>query len=410
MTHNFSTTLGFDNLGIEDKFLLVLKRNMFTNPTPIQYQCIPKILDGKDIVGIAQTGTGKTLAFGLPMLQILEKENKQGLILVPTRELAIQASEMLSKLGTRAAVVIGGAPIYRQRAELRRRPRLIIATPGRLLDHIKRRSVNLKNIGIVVLDEADRMFDIGFLPDVKQILSTINMPRQTLLFSATMSPAIGEITSSFMRIPVRIEVAPSGTVAHGINQELFILKKEAKLLLLEKILSKNTGTILIFSRTRHATKKIKKAISEMGHKAAEIHSDRSLFQRKEAMAGFKSKKYRILVATDIAARGIDVSNISLVINYDLPENAEDYVHRIGRTGRAGSDGRAISFASPDQKNTVRKIEKLIKKKISISEIPKIVESGNAILHTTYFNKEREGRPFNSKRRSKFKPKYRNYRR
>ena len=224
---------------------------------------------------------------------------------------------------------------------------------------------------MVVLDEADRMFDIGFLPEIKEILSLTPKEKQVLLFSATMPSAIADIAYAYMKIPVRIEVAPQGTVAENIIQELFIVDNRSKISLLQSVLKENKGTVLIFSRTKIGAKKISRAIAAMDDSAIEIHSDRSLFQRKEAIRGFKSGKYRILVATDIAARGIDVSNISLVINYDLPENSGDYVHRIGRTGRAGNNGLAISFVTPNQRRNIKQIEKLIKKNISIKSLPKL---------------------------------------
>lgn len=400
MTHTMKNSSSFNDLGIDPRLLFVLENNKFISPTPIQKQSIPQILEKKDIVGVAQTGTGKTLAFALPTIQLLKNNKGQSLILVPTRELAIQADEMIYKigrtLGIKTAVIIGGASMNRQIIEIRRNPDIIIATPGRLLDHIKRGVLNLKNIKIVTLDEADRMFDIGFFPDIKKILGMISPSRQTLLFSATISPEIAQIAFKFMKTPVRIEIAPSGTVSSGVNQEIFILNKEEKLSLLEKILAENSGTVLIFSRTKHGAKKIAKYVIDMGYKAIDIHSNKSLFQRKEAMSGFKSGRYRVLVATDIASRGIDVSNISLVINYDLPDNSEDYVHRIGRTGRAGSTGRAISFATFRERNNIKRIERLIKKNISVSKTPKLLKISDNINDAANFNKvkkERFDRPF-----------------
>ncbi|MEK7151699.1 MAG: DEAD/DEAH box helicase [Patescibacteria group bacterium] len=360
----------FNNLGIAEEFLKILKQNNFISPTPIQQQAIGPAMEGKDIVGIAQTGTGKTLAFGLPLLQRLRGKNGLGLVILPTRELAIQADEMLHKiagsLGLATAVLIGGEPIRKQMGALRRRPNIIIGTPGRLVDHINQGSLKLDSVKIIVLDEADRMLDIGFAPQIKKIFQYIPAQRQTLLFSATMPAEIVSIASKYMTSPVRVEVAPAGTAAELVDQEIFLVKKDERLNLLAKILDENKGTVLVFSRTRHGARKICMAIRDMGHKVAEIHSDRSLGQRKEALAGFKSNLYRILVATDIAARGIDVKNITLVINFDLPDNTQDYVHRIGRTGRAGEKGRAISFAMPDQKRDVRDIERLIRKEIPVT--------------------------------------------
>lgn len=369
MTLHQTTSSDFNNLGIAPEFLDILKKINFTEPTPIQHQSIPAAIEGKDLMGIAQTGTGKTLAYGLPLLQRLYKTGGLGLIVVPTRELAIQVDETLQQLGRAlglmTAVLIGGEPMGRQLGPLRRKPNVIIATPGRLLDHIERRTVKLDGVKILILDEADRMFDLGFAPQIDKIFHLVPKERQTMLFSATMPPQVIKIITSYMAMPVRIEVAPAGTAAERVEQEIFVVRKEEKLLLLEKLLTEHAGTVLVFSRTKHGATKICRSIQNMGHKTAEIHSNRSLGQRREALAGFKSGKYRILVATDIAARGIDVSGIELVINYDLPDNSEDYVHRIGRTARAGKEGKAVSFATPDQKRDVRDIERLIRKEIPV---------------------------------------------
>jgi ATP-dependent RNA helicase RhlE len=345
----------------------------FTVPTPIQHKAIPIAIEEKDLIGIAQTGTGKTLAFAIPIIQRLSQRRSRCLILVPTRELALQVDGEFRKigafLGVKTSVIIGGAPIQAQLNELRRDPRVIIATPGRLVDHINRRTAPLYDVGILVLDEADRMLDMGFLPDIERILHVIPKKRQTMLFSATIPKEILQIASSHMKLPVHIEVAPSGTTAEHVTQELFIVKKDAKNNLLAKLLAQYKGAVLIFSRTKIGAKKITRYIRTIGHAASEIHSDKSMGQRKEALAGFKSGKYRVLVATDIAARGIDVIGIELVINYDIPDDAENYVHRIGRTGRAGHEGHAISFATPEQSIAVRNIEKIIKTTLPVSGHP-----------------------------------------
>lgn len=397
MTQLNSVKLTFDKLGVESRILAVLRRNNFITPTPIQARCIPKALEGKDVVGIAQTGTGKTLAFTLPIIQGIRK-GEQALILAPTRELAIQANEMMQKiggpLGIRSTTVIGGTPIYAQTKSLRKKPDVIIATPGRLIDHLNRKNINLRSIKIVVLDEADHMFDIGFFPDIKKILMLTPKERQTLLFSATMPSTIIEIISRFMRSPVHIQTAPSGTPAAGINEELFVLNKKSKTELLKEILDINKGKILIFLRTKSSVKEITQSIREMNHSAAEIHSDRSLPQRRAALDGFKKGKYRILVATDIAARGIDVSNISIVINYDLPQSSEDYVHRIGRTGRSSAKGKAISFATPDQKKEVNQIERLTKKNISIKNSSSEFSNSTILFET--FREERQTQKYRRK--------------
>ncbi len=373
MTPSQQGTQSFDTLGIAPSILTILEKFHFRTPTPIQHQAIPIALEGKDMVGIAQTGTGKTLAFGIPMIQRLAIHKGRGLIVLPTRELALQVDETLCKvgatLGLKTVVLIGGASMHQQITSLRRKPHIIIATPGRLMDHLKQKTVSLKETRIVVLDEADRMFDIGFAPQIRQILAHVPKERQTMLFSATMPPPIAAIAAEYMKLPLRIEVAPAGTAAARVEQEVFIATKEVKLQLLEKILTDTHGSVLVFSRTKHGAKKIAAAVRHMGHAAVEIHSNRSLSQRKAALAGFKTGEYRVLVATDIAARGIDVTGIALVINYDLPDNSEDYVHRIGRTGRAGLSGRAVSFVTPQERSSIRSIERLIRKSLPILALP-----------------------------------------
>lgn len=365
----------FKDLGIAQSILTILEKNRFDTPTPIQHQSIPAAITGVDVVGIAQTGTGKTLAFGIPMIQRLGIHKGRGLIILPTRELALQVNETLEKigkpLGLRTVVLIGGENIGKQIRALQTTPHVIIATPGRLVDHLDQKTVSLNFVKILVLDEADRMFDMGFLPQLNKIFRVLPKERQTMLFSATMPAEIMKIASAHMKAPIRIEVAPQGTSAEKVEQEFYFVRKESKLQLLEKILTQYSGTVLVFSRTKHGAKKICKALLNMGHQSAEIHSNKSLAQRIKALDGFKSGKYRVLVATDIAARGIDVKNIELVINYDLPDQTEDYVHRIGRTGRAGTEGRAISFATPDQKNDIKNIEKLIRKTIRVSALPEL---------------------------------------
>jgi ATP-dependent RNA helicase RhlE len=355
---------GFYGLGIAPKLLEAIERRKLTQPTPIQEKAIPAALEGKDLMGIAQTGTGKTLAFGIPMIQQLARLKGRGLVILPTRELAIQVDEEFEKIGKliglRTAVLIGGQSMVPQKSALARKPHVIIATPGRLIDHLEQRTVKLDDIRVLVLDEADRMLDMGFEPQIKRILQTVPKERQTLLFSATMPPEITDIAKKYMQLPVRVEIARAGTANENVSQELFVVQKNDKLRLLDKILTETRGTVLVFSRTKHGAKKITMAVKRMGHTSAEIHSNRSLAQRREALDGFKSGKYRVLVATDIAARGIDVKGIELVLNFDLPDNPDDYVHRIGRTGRAGHEGRAISFATPDQSRDVRDIERLIR--------------------------------------------------
>lgn len=375
----------FYGLGIAPKILDILERMKFKVPTPIQLKAIPLALEGKDIVGIAQTGTGKTHSFAIPMVQRLVQKKGIGLVLAPTRELAIQIDEAFQEIarafGMRTACLIGGAPMPPQVQALRRDPQVVIATPGRLIDHMSQWNFLPDGVTMLVLDEADRMLDMGFAPQIDKILRFLPRDRQTMLFSATMPKEIMNIATKHMKLPLSVEIAPSGTTVERVTQELFIVKKEAKTQLLKKLLSQYHGSVLLFSRTKHNAKKIVRSIRDMGHSSSEIHSNRSLSQRREALEGFKSGKYRVLVATDIASRGIDVTGIELVLNYDLPEDAENYVHRIGRTARAGHKGHAISFATPDQGHDVRDIEKLIKATLPVSKhaeltLDKFGESGH----------------------------------
>jgi len=370
-------TQNFYGLGIAPKILDILERIKFKTPTPIQLKAIPLAIEGKDIIGVAQTGTGKTFSFTIPMVQILAQKKGIGLVLAPTRELALQIDEAFQIIarpfGIRTACLIGGASMQDQVRALRNKPRVIIATPGRLIDHMTQWNVVLEDAVMLVLDEADRMLDMGFTPQVEKILRFMPKDRQTMLFSATIPKEIMQIAARHMKLPINVEVAPSGTTAEHVTQELFVVKKDFKLQLLGKILAQYHGPILLFSRTKHNARKITRSIRDMRHSAAEIHSDRSLSQRREALQGFKSGKYKVLVATDIASRGIDVTGIELVINYDLPDDTENYVHRIGRTGRAGNKGHAISFATPDQKGNVRDIEKFMRAPLPLSKNPDIFQ-------------------------------------
>jgi ATP-dependent RNA helicase RhlE len=365
----------FYGLGIAPGLLEAISKLGFSTPTPIQHKAIPVAIGGQDVIGIAQTGTGKTIAFGIPMIQRLAQKKGRGLVLVPTRELAIQVNETL-KIFTPAfnmltAVLIGGESMMMQVIALRKIPRIIVATPGRLLDHIGQHRIRLDDVNVLVLDEADRMLDMGFAPQIERILKLVPKDRQTMLFSATMPEKIVGIASSHMKLPVCTEIAPSGTMVEGISQEIFVVNSEYKGKLLGKLLEQYTGPVLMFTRTKRGASKITRLVRNMNQRVAEIHADRSLSQRKEALEGFKSGKYRILVATDIAARGIDVKGIELVINYDLPDDPENYIHRIGRTGRAGHEGHAISLATPDQGYDVKTIEKLIRTTIPLSDHPSV---------------------------------------
>jgi ATP-dependent RNA helicase RhlE len=354
----------FSDLNVSDSLRLALAARGITQPTPIQAAAIPAAGAGRDVVGIAQTGTGKTLAFAIPISERLQ-DGEQALVLAPTRELAEQIAETFRSLRMRTVVLVGGASMDRQVKQLRSPYQVVVATPGRLVDHQQRRTLDLSRVRIAVLDEADRMLDLGFAPTVRRILESLR-PGQRMMFSATLSPEIGEMTTRYLHQPVRVEVAPSGTAAEKVDQQLIFLEHEQKPEVLEELLAATSGSVLVFARTRHGARKLAKALQRAGHRAAEIHSDRTLAQRKEALEGFKAGRYRILVATDIAARGIDVKDIALVVNYDMPDNPEDYVHRIGRTGRAGADGLAVSLVLPPQARDIRTIEKLIGREIPVS--------------------------------------------
>jgi ATP-dependent RNA helicase RhlE len=346
----------------------------FTESTPIQKQAIPVGIKGRDLIGIAQTGTGKTLAFGIPIVQRLNQSlGGCALIVVPTRELALQVNASLGPVcrahNMRTAVIIGGLSMEPQFKTLRQHPRIIIATPGRLLDHINRRTINLSEIEILVLDEADRMLDMGFAPAIDRIIISIPQERQTMLFSATMPAEIMSLARNYMDDPVYVEVARSGASPEEISHEIFYVDRADKMRLLEIQLRERSGPVLVFTRTKHGARKLARTVRDMGHSATEIHSNRSLGQRSRALEGFKNGHYRILVATDIAARGIDVTGIMLVLNYDLPSTAEDYIHRIGRTGRAGRYGHAVSFATFDQEKEIAAIENLMNISLPISVLP-----------------------------------------
>ena len=395
----------FYGLGIAPRILDLLERIKFKVPTPIQQKAIPLAIEGKDVVGIAQTGTGKTHAFAIPMIQRLAQKKGIGLVLAPTRELAVQIDEAFQGIahafGMRTACLIGGAPIGPQVQALRKDPRVVIATPGRLIDHMTQWNIDTNAVVMLVLDEADRMLDMGFAPQIEKILRFVPKDRQTMLFSASIPKEIMEIAAKYMKLPVSIEIAPSGTAAEGVSQELFIVKKEAKQQLLRKLLMQYHGAVLLFSRTKYNARRLVQSIREMGHSAAEIHSNRSLGQRREALEGFKSGRYKVLVATDIASRGIDVTGIELVINYDLPEDAGNYVHRIGRTARAGLRGHAISFATPEQSGEVRDIEKNMRISLPISKHPLVPAAEFLSSHQVSRDKEQKRNYFRKQRRQTY---------
>lgn len=390
------TEMTFNGLGIAPRLLDVVLKLGFKTPTSIQHKAIPVAIEGKDIIGIAQTGTGKTMAFGIPLVQqILRLRNGKGLIILPTRELALQVNESIQKIGkgfgVRTVVLIGGSPIRPQIRAIRENPHVVIGTPGRIIDHIEQRTLSLHDVIVLVLDEADRMFDMGFAPQLNKILHVLPKNRQTMLFSATMPDSIVKIVVNHMKLPVRVEIARAGTTAENIEHELFVVNKFQKVSLLRKLLGEYKGSVLIFSRTKFGAKKICNDLRNINITAAEIHSNRSLGQRREALEGFKLGRYRVLVATDIASRGIDVKGIELVINFDLPEDPEDYVHRIGRTGRAGMPGKAISFVLPDQGSKVRDIERLTRLNLPISRLPGTLASPTNIPFNNH-SQYRSNRP------------------
>ncbi len=387
----------FAVLGLSQKSLHALERAGFEHPTPIQAQAIPPALAGKDVIGTAATGTGKTAAFVLPILERLEgKKGTRALVLAPTRELALQIGEEVERFGhgrhVRGAVVIGGVGMGQQTAAFRDRHEIVIATPGRLVDHLEQRTARLDEIEILVLDEADRMLDMGFKPQLTRILQRVPKVRQTLLFSATMGGEVGEFAREHLRDPVRVEVARSGTTAERAVQHVFLATQEEKLPLLLALLEADDLSTLVFTRTKRRADKVWKAVARAGHKVARIHADRSQGQRRMALDGFKDGTYRVLVATDIAARGIDVAEIGHVVNFDLPHVAEDYVHRVGRTARAAASGRASSFAAPEENDLLRGIEKLTRVALPRAEVPRTSAAFTAELERARAARASSGPP------------------
>jgi ATP-dependent RNA helicase RhlE len=369
----------FESLGLSEELLRAVRDTGYTSPTPIQAQAIPAILEGKDVMAAAQTGTGKTAGFTLPLLQLLNnkppvKNNRaRALVLTPTRELAAQVKESVFTYGKhlklRSAVVFGGVKINPQMMQLRRGVDVLVATPGRLMDLFQQRAINFNDIEILVLDEADRMLDMGFINDIKKIMALLPKQRQTLMFSATFSPEIRQLAKGIINNPVEIDVAPRNSTVETISQVVYPVDKARKSdLLSHLILKENWYQVLVFSRTKHGADKLVKRLLRDNIHAAAIHGNKSQAQRTKALDGFKKNKIQILVATDIAARGIDIDQLSHVVNFDLPNVPEDYVHRIGRTGRAGASGQAISLVSADEAKQLRDIERLIKRKIEREEI------------------------------------------
>ncbi len=368
-----SVHTGFHALGLSEALLRDLSQAGFSSPTPIQEQAIPPALAGRDVIGCAQTGTGKTAAFVIPMIErlsALPKGQPQALILAPTRELALQILTTIEKLGRSrrisATVIVGGADMQAQVRGLRQRPDILVATPGRLLDHMWNGTINLSPIKMLVLDEADRMLDMGFAPQINQILDALPEERQTLLFSATLPADLTRLVQASIHNPVRVMVAPSATTADGVTQAVHHTTHDAKPDLLLSLLQQERDTVLVFTRTKHRADKLGRVLGRVGHKVAVLHGDRSLSQRRAALEGFKRGTFRVLVATDIAARGIDVANIGHVINFDLPNCPEDYVHRIGRTARMKTTGRATSFVTAEDRQQLRDIERLLGQSVPLA--------------------------------------------
>jgi len=353
-----------------------LSQHSFVQPTPVQVQAIPAALAGHDVAVTAQTGTGKTLAFVLPMLESLSKQplppGISALILTPTRELAIQISEVFAKLavGTplRAAVVVGGMSEYAQLQAIRKGAQVIIATPGRLSDYLQRRLVQLGSVRILVLDEADRMLDMGFLPTIRTILALLPAERQTMFFSATMEASAARLISSYLKNPVRVAIGSTTKPAEHIDLHVYEVEQDRKLPLLEKMLQEHEGSFLVFARTKHGAEKLANKLARSGSKATAIHGNRTQSQRNRALRGFQDGEYRVLVATDVAARGIHVEGIAHVVNYDLPQAPEDFVHRVGRTGRAGLRGVAHTFGTRAERSEIGRIERTINMRLTRQEV------------------------------------------
>lgn len=369
----------FQELNLIAPIQKALAEEGYTQPTPIQQQAIPVALQGKDVLGCAQTGTGKTAAFAIPILQLLygtkagkPKHHISALILTPTRELALQIGESFDAYGKytglRNQVIFGGVGQHQQTQGLKRGTDILVATPGRLLDLIDQGFIDLRNIEAFVLDEADRMLDMGFINDVKKLLRKLPAKRQTLFFSATMPNDIQELANSILHSPIKVEVTPVSSTVEIIEQSVYYVEKKQKRDLLLHILGdKSIATALVFTRTKHGANKVEKSLNAAGIRAEAIHGNKSQNARQAALTNFKSGKTRVLVATDIAARGIDVDQLSHVINYELPNVPETYVHRIGRTGRAGASGVAISFCEAEERPYLKDINKLIAKQIPLVE-------------------------------------------
>ncbi|MGZ8137316.1 MAG: DEAD/DEAH box helicase [Methylococcaceae bacterium] len=375
--------MSFKKLGLTDELLKAVTEQGYTTPTPVQSKAIPVILAGKDVLAGAQTGTGKTASFTLPLLQRLAENcdphqkprRVRALILVPTRELAAQVYESVKVYGKflplHAEAIVGGASIGIQTRNLRRGCDIVVATPGRLIDHVQQRNINLSNIEILVLDEADRMLDMGFLPDIRKIMSLLPKQRQSLLFSATVSNVIKSLAAQLLNNPVEVEVAKQNATADTISERVYGIHREHKRALLSYLIgSNNWKQVLIFVRTKHGADRLEKQLIDDGIRTAALHGDKTQGARNKALEQFKNGKVTALVATDIAARGLDIDDLPHVVNFDLPHVPEDYVHRVGRTGRAGASGEALSLVSSEEAYLLVEIEKFLKR-----QIPRVADTG-----------------------------------
>jgi len=370
----------FKNFGLSDPLVQGILATGYTAPTEIQSQAIPAAVSGQDVIGCAQTGTGKTAAFVLPVLNRLSHEKTprkhpvRALVLTPTRELAVQIESCIRNYGRflqlRALAVYGGVNIQKQITALQRGVDIVVATPGRLMDHMERRTVDFRAIEVLVLDEADRMLDMGFIRDVRKIVAAVPKDRQTMLFSATISSEVKTISRDMQNSPKTIQIGRQRNPIETVTQHVYPVQKQRKIPLLLHMLARDPMySVLVFSRTKHGADKIRRKLEKAGIESIAIHSNRSQSQRQKALDGFRSGKYQVMVATDIAARGIDVQGISHVINFDVPAFAEDYIHRIGRTGRATATGDAITFVSPEEQEYIRKIEKFIDRRFDQKQCP-----------------------------------------
>jgi len=371
-----SETTSFDNLGLSAEVLRAVRDAGYTTPTPIQAQAIPLVLKGRDVMGLAQTGTGKTAAFTLPIVDRLidGPRRTRALVLTPTRELCVQVEESVHKYAKHSELAVvsvyGGVPLEPQQKMLRAGVDIVVATPGRLIDHLERQNVVFDDLEVLVLDEADRMLDMGFAPQINRIVSDVPKYRQTLLFSATMPPEVEALARKYLRKPIVVQVGRRSQAASTVTHAVYPVPSDRKSALLAQLLREAAlDSVLVFTRTKHGADRVVRHLEREGIEATAMHADKTQPQRTKALQDFKSGKVRVLVATDIAQRGLDISDITHVVNYDVPQQAEDYVHRIGRTGRAEKEGDAFTFMSPDEIAMVRSIERVIGQPIPRISVP-----------------------------------------